>query len=212
MSTAAEPTGTRAQRLAAVIMASRQPRVAPKSSVVECHACGFALSADRALINDDRHHCSPRCRQWTESGNPSYAVRNRFDPFAVTWGRPVAGPDPGYLPKVSMRQGSEGFFIHCRACGHEFESKGWAYCGDCMQLPPEERRAMQPSVRGRICQAPQCENPVPRRSRAGARFCSSACRQRAYRDEQRLCVTDNCAVEANTATPDFVTDNGKKSQ
>jgi hypothetical protein len=63
-----------------------------------------------------------------------------FDPFANTRWRVVAGDNPGYLPSTRMRCGPVGWFIACRACAVEFESKGLAYCADCMALPAEARR------------------------------------------------------------------------
>src|SRR5262249_12833853 len=66
---------------------------------------------------------------------------DEFDPFAVTRWRVIAGGDPGYLPTTKMRRGPVGWFIECRHCRTEFESKGWAYCPACMELPAEKRRA-----------------------------------------------------------------------
>jgi hypothetical protein len=63
-----------------------------------------------------------------------------FNPFDFTRWRSIAGGDPGYLPKTPMRMGPVGWFIRCRACAVEFESKGWAYCPTCMDLPAEARR------------------------------------------------------------------------
>jgi hypothetical protein len=73
--------------------------------------------------------------------------RGEFDPFTFTRWRIVAGGDPGYLPKTSMRMGPAGWFITCHACAREFESRGWAYCPDCMHLSAEARRR-EADVRG----------------------------------------------------------------
>jgi hypothetical protein len=108
-----------------------------------------------------------------------------FDPYMVTKWRVVAGEDPGYLPTTPMRLGAVGFYVSCWACGVEFESKGLAYCGACMELPAEERRAMKPTVTGRMCEGPGCENRIPRLARRGVRFCSEACRGRAARLRKR---------------------------
>lgn len=101
-----------------------------------------------------------------------------FDPYQCGAWVISAGSAPGYLPKTPMRQGSAGFYIHCRACNAEFESKGLAYCPTCQELPAEERNAMKPAFSGRMCQASGCERPVPRTARAGAKFCSKTCRNR----------------------------------
>ena len=104
-----------------------------------------------------------------------------LDPYQVTNWKTIAGPDPGYLPKTPMRQGAVGFYINCKGCNATFESKGWAYCPKCMELPAEERHALKPAVVGRMCQAPRCENPIPRNARADAKYCSGACQSRAAR-------------------------------
>src|SRR5258708_19516603 len=70
-----------------------------------------------------------------------------FDPFAHTRWRVVAGDNPGYLPSTRMRCGPVGRFIACRACTVEFESKGLAFCPDCMALPAEARSREPPMGR-----------------------------------------------------------------
>jgi len=108
-----------------------------------------------------------------------------LDPYPITKWRVVAGGEPAYLPKTSMRIGQAGFFIFCKACGTAFESKGLAYCASCMEIPAEKRREIAPVAIGRLCQGPRCENFVPRNARADVRYCSKACRDKAYRARQR---------------------------
>jgi hypothetical protein len=48
-----------------------------------------------------------------------------------------------------------------------------------MKLPAEDRRAVTPVARGRLCQASGCEKFLPRNARANKRFCSRACADRA---------------------------------
>jgi hypothetical protein len=74
--------------------------------------------------------------------------KGEFDPFPVTCWRVIApnGGNPGYLPKTPMRRGPVGWFILCQACAVEFESKGWAYCPTCMDLPAEARRRERASA------------------------------------------------------------------
>ena len=109
-----------------------------------------------------------------------------FDPFDEIKWKTVAGPDPGYLPSTPVRMGKVGFHVACKACGQQFESKGLVYCLACMEIPAEERRAMKPAVTGRLCQAPGCENFIPRRARADVMYCSSACRVRAHRERKNV--------------------------
>ena len=108
-------------------------------------------------------------------------ARDEFDPFKVTRWRVIAGGDPGYLSKTPMRRGPVGWFIACHALS-EFESKGWAYCPDCIALPAEERRD-QPKLAGRICERPGCDQRLSMHARADARYCSAACRKAASRDK-----------------------------
>ena len=107
-------------------------------------------------------------------------IGSDFDPFEFGRGRVVAGGDPGYMPGA-MRKGATGFHVACQCCGSQFESRGWAYCGTCLEMPAEERRAVKPVASGRLCEAPGCEKFVPRRARANVRYCSRACQVRAYR-------------------------------
>jgi hypothetical protein len=112
------------------------------------------------------------------------APESDFDPFAITRWRVVApkGGNPGHLVKARMRRGPVGWFIACRACAREFESKGSAYCPDCMALPAEERRD-QPKPSGRVCERPTCDQRLSMHARADARYCSAACRKAASRDK-----------------------------
>jgi len=107
-----------------------------------------------------------------------------LDPFAFTRWPVTAGGDPGYLVKTRMRRGPVGWFIQCRACAVEFESKGWAYCPACMALPAEERRDHEPVKRvDRPCARPGCGERLSKRARADARYCSAACRKAVSRDK-----------------------------
>ena len=106
------------------------------------------------------------------------------DPYLIARkARVIAGGDPGYLVKTPMRMGKVGWFIQCRACAVEFESKGWAYCPTCMALPAEERRDREPVKRvGRPCARPGCGERLSKRARADALYCSAACRKAVSRD------------------------------
>ena len=102
-----------------------------------------------------------------------------FDPYSVRRWRVVAGGDPGFLPTTPMRKGPDGFYIACRGCADKFDSKGLAYCPDCMDLPAEERHALQPI--GRACAAAGCDNVIAPSARADALYCSVACKQKSHR-------------------------------
>jgi hypothetical protein len=47
---------------------------------------------------------------------------------------------PSDNPFAGWRMGPVGWFITCRSCAREFESRGWVYCPSCMELPAESRR------------------------------------------------------------------------
>src|SRR5215475_7115807 len=110
--------------------------------------------------------------------------RGDFDAFEPTRWRVIAGGDPGHLVKTPMRRGPVGWFIPCRACAVEFESRGWAYCPSCMTLPAEERRDHEPVKRvGRPCARPGCGKRLSKHARADALYHSAACRKAASRDK-----------------------------
>ena len=124
-----------------------------------------AANITRAILADrvQRRGRSPKIERARTEG-PA------FDPFAFTRWRVVApvGGDPGYLVKTPMRRGAVGWFIACRCCGREFESRGLAFCESCMALPAEERRK---PLHGRPCQVPGCMAKISPRRRSDARYC-----------------------------------------
>jgi len=139
-------------------------------------------------------------RKHARAGSTTQVQRQNFDPFEVARWRVIAGDDPGYLPKTTMRRGKEGRWIKCRACQCEFECKGWAYCRDCLALPVDERRA--PSKAGRSCDGPGCTRRIPRwrngrEVRQDVRFCTDKCRKAAAR-------------LSDIGSPHFVRDQRKK--
>jgi hypothetical protein len=124
-----------------------------------------AITIERAILRDRaRRNQKPTAARSTTSR----AADDGFDPFALTRWRVIAGGDPGYWPKKSMRKGPTGWFIACRCCGREFESRGLAFCEICMVLPAEERR--KPSS-GRPCQVPGCMAKISPRRRSDAKYC-----------------------------------------
>jgi hypothetical protein len=160
----------------------------------------------RQILDDRARRAEQASRPQERRERP---LGSDFDPFAITKWRTIAASETGtgYLPKTPMRMGKVGFHVACRGCGMEFESKGLAYCPSCLELPAEERHAMKPAVIGRMCQAPGCENFIPRKTRADVVYCSKSCRERAYRARVR---TDKSSPLSDTAPPKNGTDNGKK--
>jgi hypothetical protein len=150
-----------------------------------------------ALLRDREEH---RMRAQQSRSRRERIAGDDLDAFNVQWVSPTGAA--GYLPKP-MRRGKEGFVINCRACGTKFDSKGWAYCSACMELPSETRHEMVPA--GRACEAPGCTNVIAGTARADARYCSTACRKRASRDKNDDMVPD-------IPPPENVTLNREKSE
>lgn len=136
------------------------------------------------LLQERRRDQERRSEQRSE--RPGWQQSIGSDPYLTARWQIIRGGSPGYLPAIPMRQGMVGFFIVCRACGAEFESKGMAYCKTCLELPAEQRHAMYAPAAKRMCQGPDCENPIPATVRVGTRFCSTNCREKARREAQRL--------------------------
>lgn len=132
------------------------------------------------LLEQRRQEREREQERTRERARQQQGWRDDFDPFQIMNWRGVAGGDRGYLPKMSMRKGKDGFWIACRGCGQKFESKGMAYCQSCLVLPAEERRDMKPSARA--CEAPGCSNVLAASARVDARYCSTACKKRALRE------------------------------
>ena len=152
--------------------------------------------------------CSMRCQQWFDDGNPSFEeqqeherelIKAPLDTLVV-----VAGPpelevssklyrDLGFSG-TPMRRGTHGFYIACKHCNKEFESKGLRCCShDCEKgyRESEANRAVlkeagiEPTSR-RMCERVGCGRPIPkwkngRQVSAKVRFCSDLCRKRAAR-------------------------------
>jgi predicted nucleic acid-binding Zn ribbon protein len=167
------------------------------------------------LIRDAREH-DERQRLRRLERDQSRA-KPTIDPFAIGKWAVVAGSDPGYLPSTPMRVGTAGFWIACRCCGLQFESKGLAYCETCKKLPAQERTTATPQGQhtGRMCS--ECGKAIPHKKRAGTEFCSNACRNRSARERARLTAldatsgTDNRATLSGSPPPDSGTDDGGKT-
>jgi hypothetical protein len=131
-----------------------------------------AAAVERAILRDREQH---RARPKMEKTRPT-AERREFEPYSVRRWRVVVECDPGHLPRA-MRMGQRGFFIRCECSTREFDSIGLRYCADCMELPASERRvpAHRPVASVRQCKRAGCEQSIPQRSRADAKFCSKAC-------------------------------------
>jgi hypothetical protein len=102
---------------------------AEDSSTAECFSCGRHMVLGRARF------CSNRCREFYDTGEPGY----RQD-----WLKPTLGLYPG------MRRGRHGFFIDCRHCGGEFESRGLRCCSPKCEAELRKAPAVRKHRRPRI--------------------------------------------------------------
>jgi hypothetical protein len=124
------------ESLAKQLLEDRQSRAdRPRYVATTCFACGRPYQPKSASGDDSTRFCSANCRQAFDNGFPPYSEHSKLDPFAVTRWKVTTGGDPGYLVATPMRMGRNGFFVACRGCGNEFESKGLAFHS------PECRRA-----------------------------------------------------------------------
>jgi hypothetical protein len=92
-----------------------------------------------------------------------------------------------------MRRGPLGWFIACKGCGCEFESKGWAYCSNTCKRESAERVASRALVVEAGIDAPSkrrcecgCGRDVPKwkngkRVSKATRFFEPACKQKAWK-------------------------------
>jgi hypothetical protein len=199
----------RAERLAANLLADRQRQLErPKHNIVPCWSCGhtFVYRGRQGELNGN--FCSLRCQAWYDDGNPSYEeqqeherklLRAPLESFVVVAGPPGLEVGADYYASVfpkgftftPMRRGSEGFYIACKHCNKEFESKGLRCCSqDCERgyRESQERRTVlkeagiEPTSR-RMCERVGCDRPIPkwkngRQVSAKVRFCSDLCRKR----------------------------------
>jgi hypothetical protein len=158
--------------------------------------------AERIL--EDRRRVAERERLRREE-QARGRLRLGFDPFSVEKWCHIAGPVVP-MPGRAMRSGTAGFWITCRHCADQFESRGLAFCDVCMELPSEERR-VEAGVMGRICA--ECGKGLPYRKRAGSLYCSKVCSQRSRR---RLCEADNSAELPGSYAPKNEADDVEKGQ
>jgi hypothetical protein len=200
------PRQSRADKLAAALLADRQ-REHVEHNIVPCFACGTTSDYEGRRGDLNGRFCSMRCQEWFDDGNPGHERQQEHDRKLLTKSvadfRVVAGPPgleagaPYYatvFPKdfkfTPMRR--EGFYIACKHCNKEFESKGLRCCSkECENAyrEAEERRAklkeagIEPTAK-RQCECLGCDRTIPkwkngRQVSAKVRFCSDLCRKRA---------------------------------
>jgi hypothetical protein len=192
------------ERLAANLLADRQ-RERPKHNIVPCWSCGqtFVYRGRQGELNGN--FCSMRCQDWFDGGNPTYEqqceherklVGAALGDFVVVAGPADSEVDSKYYKGLGfsgmpMRRGTNGFYIACKHCNREFESKGLRCCSrECENgyREAQERRAVMKEagiepISRRMCKYLGCDRPIPkwrngRQVSAKVRFCSDLCRKR----------------------------------
>jgi hypothetical protein len=158
-----------------------------------CFLCDRSYSPQPPTGDDSTRFCSAMCREAYDAG--AMPARD-IDPFAVPadqW-RVVAGPPPGFMPRVAMRQGRHGCFIDCLQCKREFESKGLRCCSiECERAYRQRRESVaalaeigEALPEKRKCEC--CGGPIPnwigtgvkrKRTPKSRRYCSGRCQRQA---------------------------------
>jgi hypothetical protein len=181
-----------------------------RTEAPECLPCGRPFLPQASTGEDNTHaFCSTRCREAYDGGWPAYNSNKMgvFDAPMSTW-RLRAGPpgvtsyDPlqgsNQLSRGIKRRGSTGWVIECSGCDKEFDSTGLRYCSTGCGRRHRERSenaevmakvGMEQPVK-RKCEAPGCGRDIPnwrngKRVSKATRFCSSRCKQAAYREKGR---------------------------
>jgi hypothetical protein len=197
----------RAERLAAQLLADRQ-RERPKHNIVPCWSCGTTYVYRGRQGDLNGNFCSTRCQAWFDEGKATYEQQCEHERklmgaalggFVVVAGPPELEVGANYYASVfpkgfkftPMRRGSKGFYIACKHCNKEFESKGLRCCSqDCERAYREsqERRAVMKeagieATGRRMCERIGCDRPIPkwkngRQVSSKVRFCSDLCRKR----------------------------------
>jgi hypothetical protein len=150
----------------------------PSSNVIYCVVMTTlaptllrAFSCGQGMVYRDTHFCSPRCREWYDSGNLGYAQ--------------------DWLKRATVNAAMrDGCAIRCAHCQQEFDSIGLRCCStECEQRHREHESnlrvmaevGIEPPLK-RKCEC--CGRGIPiwrngRRISRATRFCSDRCSRKA---------------------------------
>jgi predicted nucleic acid-binding Zn ribbon protein len=148
-----EPEPTKAERLAAALLADQQERTqrTVNHNIIACFSCGYTFVYRGRQGELNGRFCSMRCQDWYDAGNPSYEQQREHErkllnvPLADLV--VVAGP-PGMVGRkpfdelfdaaaramgvqretYQMKRTREGYIIPCAHCRKDFDSKGLRFC------------------------------------------------------------------------------------
>jgi hypothetical protein len=209
---------TKTEKLAALLLSDRDRPPSPRHNIVPCFSCGYTFVYRGRNGDLNGRFCSLRCREWFDQGNPSYEQQQEYerkllaaplDSFRVVAAAGAVSPGPPGVevgsqaypwaesPSPTLRRGTEGYYIACRHCNKEFESKGLRCCSkecESAYLESQERRAVLKKAgiereAKRMCEGPGCERRIPKWKNgclvsSKVRFCAALCRKRANRSSE----------------------------
>jgi hypothetical protein len=175
---------TKAEKLAALLLSDREKPASSTHNIVPCFSCGYTFVYRGRQGELNGRFCSLRCQDWFDTGNLSYEQQQERER------RPLAAPGHPII-----RRGSEGYYIRCKGCNKEFESKGLRYCSKECGTAYRERQqnlatlaeaGIEPETK-RQCET--CGVTIPkwrngRRVSKKTRYCSAKCKQKAYRESE----------------------------
>jgi predicted nucleic acid-binding Zn ribbon protein len=120
---------SKAERLAAAILADWQRTTPDRTDIGACFMCG------RGMIYRGTRFCSDRCRDHFDTGAPGHEQEWRQREIAYT-----------YLDGRPMAKTRTGFKIACACCGTEFDSKGLRCCSTACEskLTGNRRKPKEP--------------------------------------------------------------------
>jgi ribosomal protein L24E len=185
---------SRADRLADRLMEDRAKRASKSAgNIGGCFLCGRSYSVLPPMGDNSTRFCSDKCQEAYDAGAMPARDVNPFAVPADQW-RVIAGPLPGYMPKIAMQQGKHGFYINCLHCKREFESKGLRCCSvECERAYQGRVAAAQvvAEVGGTLTEKRKCSicgGPIPKYVGTGKHrrltnktktTCSNRCQEKA---------------------------------
>jgi len=195
---------TKAEKLAAALLADRTRTDTRNANIVPCYICShtFVYQGRRGddLFSNGRF-CSMHCQDWYDAGNGPISSSDPFDVQLGDW-LVIAGP-PGveigsrYYAGIfgdrlgaPMKRTTAGFKIPCANCRKEFDSTGLRCCSPECERRYRERQTniavmaeagIEPTAKR---QCAECGGRIPmwrngRKVSSATRFCSPKCSRRA---------------------------------
>jgi hypothetical protein len=191
----------RAENLANAILNDRARRNAtPTSRSPDCFACGRTFTYRGPADDNSGRFCSDNCRNAYDNG---LTPRDDPNPLSVTRWHTVAGAEPGSLPRTHMRMGKGGFYVPCRGCRREFESRGWAFCSPTCKTKSHEKSANN-AIMAEVGMTPPTKQTCLNCSKNLPTWINGKRRRK-----NQLCCSQKCARAHRRSNPKMVADNAE---